>query len=755
MKKEKVSPGIALPELKDWHAIAIIVALVAIFFRDILLKEAFFWEDFIYQFYPFRNFAAVSMAHGQLPLWNPYTFSGTPFQADIQSALFYIPNLLLTFFVSGDRLSYYWVELLVIAHIAIAGITMYYLVKDFGVHRVYALFSSVIFSLSGFMITHTIHLVMISQVAWLPLILLLFRKALRQKSTLFMILAGLVLGHAVLAGFPQLSLYIFFFLFLYFVFEFVVALKRQGFTSTLPYIPIAIGMIVIAIALTAIQILPTLELAPLSQRAEITFTKSLEGMLSWNQLITMIVPKYFGSSGAQGASYFGPGQYWAYWETCFYLGIPALIFIAFSISQWKENRYVPFFFLIGVFSILYALGDGFIFHKFFFDFIPGFDKFRSIGRMTLLWTFSGAILSAFGLRAVVEMVQAQNSKGNKLLIAIALATGIVWMIGQFDILSPASSRQPNGAIHPVIMGETITALILIAVTIGAVVFFSRKIISGVVAMALLLALQFVDMNIFGFSQNNGSINPEDYYNRTAQVVDLLKRDGDKEYFRINSRIGGAMILDRNQGMVDQIFMMEGYTPLVLQRVYPPASSWDRTCDLLNAKYRIVVDEKQRRIDLTSVGTYLPRGYLVYHSQVLSDEKQLKEAMEKPDFDPRQTILLEEDPGFRTDTISAGMQGNVKITSYSLNSLTLTVSTQRNAFLVLSEIFYPGWNAYIDGQRRTIYRADWSLRAVPIEAGDHQVEIRFEPVSFHRGMQITIGTIFLSIIGIVFSVRKKK
>src|ERR1051326_1606754 len=106
-KPVKPQPRPNLP-VKDWHAGLTSALLVAFLFRDILLQKAFFWEDFIYQYYPFRNFAAVSMNNGQLPLWNPFTFNGMPFQADIQTAVFYLPNLLLTLFVSSGRLPFYW-----------------------------------------------------------------------------------------------------------------------------------------------------------------------------------------------------------------------------------------------------------------------------------------------------------------------------------------------------------------------------------------------------------------------------------------------------------------------------------------------------------------------------------------------------------------------------------------------------------------------------------------------------------------------
>src|ERR1041385_6721298 len=217
-KPVKPQPRPNLP-VKDWHAVLTIALLVAIFFRDILLQKAFFWEDFIYQYYAFRNFAAVSLAGGHLPLWNPYTFSGMPFQADIQTAVFYIPNLLLTFFVSAGRLPFYWLEVEIILHYVIAGVCMFYLVKDLGAEKVFALFGGVLYALSGFMIMQVIHETFICQVAWLPLVILFFRRSLINSSAASMILASLILGHSVLAGSPQFTLYIFMLLFLIFCYE--------------------------------------------------------------------------------------------------------------------------------------------------------------------------------------------------------------------------------------------------------------------------------------------------------------------------------------------------------------------------------------------------------------------------------------------------------------------------------------------------------------------------------------------------------
>ncbi len=752
---ETKASQIPFPTMKDWHAVLALVLLVGIYFRDIIFQKFFLWEDFLYQFYPFRHFAAVSMAHGEIPLWNPYTFNGTPFQADIQSALFYLPNVLLTLFVSGDRLHFYWVELLTITHYALAGICMYYLARSFEIERIFALFSGIVFTFSGFMVTHAIHEVIICQVAWFPLVLLLFRKALLQRSLLHTILGGVVLGHALLAGFPQLTLYFCFFLLMFFLMEFVVAVRDEGFKPALSMILPAAGTIVFALALTGIQLLPTLELAPISQRAEISYAKSQEGALAVKQLITILVPKFFGSTHAQGSDYWGPGVYWAYWETCLYAGVVALAAMAFSFLLLRKNRYVAFFFGTILFALSFAVGDHFVLQKLFFYYVPGFDKFRNPGRMSLFFTMSIALLSGFGFQNLFRLGINETRKVVRVLAFLIAGGAIVLLIAYQGFLQPTENRAAFEQVHPLAVAETKAAAVLLAAACAVLYLSYKRKLTATIGVMLLLALQFADMHMFGFDQNNGTLSPEEYYSRTADLVSMLKSDGQKEYFRVNTRQGSAMLLDRNQGMIDRISLLEGYTPLSLQRVYPPARNWSGVCDLLNAKYRIVVDQQQRSMELGMSSTYVPRAFMVYEAAILADNGKISSFMTSDTFDPRKAVVLEEDPNFTADT--AGMSGkwSANITSYGLNSLSLTVTTPVNGYLVLSEVYYPGWNAYVDGAVRKIYRADWNLRAIPVEAGNHKVDVKFEPESYHRGAMISLATVGLSAIGIVYSVMKRR
>ncbi|MBI5020621.1 MAG: YfhO family protein [Ignavibacteriales bacterium] len=752
MTKGKTKTSIGMPHIKDWHAVIIICSLVAIFFRDILLQKAFFWDDFLYQYYPYRNFSAVSLSGGELPLWNPYTFSGSPFQADIQSAVFYIPNLILTLFVAGGKLNFYWLEIQIIIHMMIAGVSIYFLAKEFGLLNFAALFTGVIFSLSGFMISHVIHHTIICHIAWLPLIILLFRRAVLQHSLITMILGGMVLGNVILAGSPQVSLYIMFFLLIYFIFELLNGWKENSISGSVKKSSIAIGFVIIALAFTAIQLLPTIELAPLSQRAEITYEKSQEGQLVWQQLITFIIPKYFGSSGAEGSTYWGNGAYWVYWETCFYLGIPAFILIIFSMTRFRANRYIIFFFSIGIFSVLYALGDNFILHNFFFHYIPGFDKFRSVGRIMLISAFSFSLLAGFGIQAMFDLINQSPQKFKKILIGIGAIVIILFLLSLAGWMQGGVDRRVADQIHANTV-EASTSMLLISLTSVGLIFLISRRFSAFIMLGALLIVLFIDINLFGFNHNNGTTNPDEYYRRTESLVRSLREAGQQEYFRVNSRRENTMILDRNQGMIDRIFMMEGYTPLSLQRNYPIVKDFDRACDLLNAKYQLVVDESRRLMDLVPSKTYLPRVFFVYDSKIITNEDSARAYMIRDEFNPRSTAVFERDPQFTVDGISG--DGKAVITSYSLNKISVQAETPKNGLLILSEIFYPGWNAYIDGTLTPIHRVDWCLRAIPVKSGRHEIVLRFEPESFRIGSLITFSTLLISVVSILFIQIKKK
>ncbi len=747
-----------ISEPNDWQCIAIIVLLALIFFREVLLGNAFWWQDFLYYTYPVRNFAAASMVRGEIPFWNPFTFSGMPFLADIGTTVFYIPCIALNLFVEDGHLSYYWLELWGIAHYILAGVSMYYLAKSFDVRRVPALFAAVAFMLTGYMAVHAIHQSTMSLASWIPLIVLLFRRVLAERKWKWVFLAALVIGHSILTGFPQLSLYIYLFLLALFLFE-IFSQHRKDIFSREPLRMAfrAASCVGLSVALVAFQLLLTTELAELSHRTKITYEYSADGSLAWSQLITLIFPKFFGVSSAQGYEYFGPGPYYYFWETCIYLGVLPLLLMCFSILFWKRNKYIGFLWGFAAFGIMYALGNNFFLHKRFFDYAPGFSTFRFPARITIFLALAAALLSSFVIQYLFyETPTKRESLLMKRILAVLVGMGLLlWLLVQSGMLEGSFPfLKDQHALSVIAKPLTVSLLLLIVSGVLVYTMITRGAKLRWIGAAI-VAVLFLDLSIFGDSHNNSKVNPAEYYGKAENIVKFLKQEGTSEYFRTNTRNAQGMIMDRNQGMMDRISTTEGFVPLMLKRGIVQVGTPEQSFDLLNVKYKTVLDQRGDGLTLAKNDTYLPRAFFLYEIYVAHSEDEMLAYLKSPAFNHRSTAVLEKDPGvvFQHDTTAPQWKAHIR--DYKNNSIALDVETDRDGVLVLSEMYYPGWKAYVDGAETAVFSVDYNLRGMIVPRGSHHVEVRFKPEFLALGGMISVGTLLVCGIGLAASTMKSR
>ena len=133
-------------------------------------------------------------------------------------------------------------------------------------------------------------------------------------------------------------------------------------------------------------------------------------------------------------------------------------------------------------------------------------------------------------------------------------------------------------------------------------------------------------------------------------------------------------------------------------------------------------------------------------------------MTQKEFRPGQEVLLEEEPEWDTPPNLpfvkgskwelkehlSGPRNKVEFISESNNRLHLQVMAAENGLLVLSDTYYPGWRAFVDGKGTKIYRADYTIRAIPLDTGAHRVELVYDPISFKLGA----GAALLGILGCI-------
>jgi len=153
--------------------------------------------------------------------------------------------------------------------------------------------------------------------------------------------------------------------------------------------------------------------------------------------------------------------------------------------------------------------------------------------------------------------------------------------------------------------------------------------------------------------------------------------------------------------------------------------------------------KENTIKLYKNRSPLPRAWLVKDYKVMDSIAILLKMMTK-DFHPDREALLEEElPHFSPlSQRGEGKKGRVEFISETNNRLLLQARVEEDSLLILSDTYYPGWKAFVDGEKTKIYRADYTFRAIPLSAGPHRVEFVYDPLSFKLGALFT----FLGIIG---------
>jgi len=727
---------------KNFHIYALFIGLCLLYFNRIVFGNYYFFEDFLYQYYPFRNFFVTSLRNGTFPLWDPYVFAGTSLIGDIQNALFYPFNIILVLFVKRGVLSFYALELQNILHILLAGIFTYMYGREIKLSKNASMISAVTFMFSGFLITRMIHLTFVNVIVWLPLILLFLQKALNEKSYFYSILGGLFMGLSMLAGSPQFSLHIFYFLVFYTLFFIVTNRENSSVIKSFSFLSI---ILIISLGIAAIQYLPAFEYSKYTVRESISFKDSSVFSIHPGYLLTLLVPKLFrdfsGTAQTYVVSSLEIGEaYGSFWERAIYLGIFPFILLFFSFKD-RKNKLIWFFAAMAVFFLIAAFGKYTPLYKFIYYCLPGFNKFRIPGRFSGLFSFSMAILAGFGANVFFDKRKIKFPKVLFWLIGLVL---IFWILIYTGIFKNISKFTANIDVYKNIKKQYSFFVLFLSLSLVIVFLRTKKVLSMNYLAIFSVMLIFIDLFNFGHNFNQSKISPQEFYT-FHELVKYFQEESKKEKFRINAIEGNQLILKRNSGNIYQLELIEGYTPLRIKRFVEFSQlPSDRKLDLLNVKYKFSLAKEGGGIKIVSKKGYVPRAFMVYKYTLEKEEDNILDMLSEEEFRYFDEVILEENP-------LISLSGEKKLPEYKIgnklfevNRISLKVQTSASGFLVLSEIYNPGWQAYIDGQETKIYCADYTLRAIPVEKGIHQVEMVYNPRTFRTGRIITVCTLVLAV-----------
>src|SRR5437773_2683434 len=362
-----------------------------------------------------RVHVAEVLRHGDLPLWNPYLFSGFPLLADIEAGAFYPPNVLFLFLPGPWAMN-----LVAVSSYVLAALFTWLYAGSIGATPFGALVSGIAFGTSGFMVSHLGHASIVNAAAWFPLIMLFAERLRREARWPDVAGAGVTLAVQVFAGHPQIAAYSLLAAGLYVLFFAVAGPAPAGRAR---YVAASAAALACGLALAACQIVPTAELTAQSNRAWISYGAFSEPALPPSHLLLFLFPYVFGG-GSAGPYVFGPmGLSVA--EATGYVGLIPLGLAFAALPLGRRNPHARFWLILGALALVMALGPRTPLHRFLF-LLPGYNRFRAPARNLMVVDLAVAVLAGLALSAVPSL--ARSIRRSAVLLGIGVAGLAGWIL---------------------------------------------------------------------------------------------------------------------------------------------------------------------------------------------------------------------------------------------------------------------------------------------------------------------------------------
>jgi len=724
-----------------WFPYVVFLVATLVFFREQIFGTFYFWASFMSDFnelhIPYQTFAIENLKSFHIPFWNPYTYNGMPFLADIQVGFFYPFNFLLFLFVKAGDLPVKALEYQIILHFFIAQVSMFLLARELKISIFGSIIAALSFSFSGILVYRIIIQTFIYQLVWLPLIFLLFHKISTEMKLKYSLYAGLLLGMLLLTGHPQAFFYNSLFILFFIVFSVIWGLVKKEkdrkqtlwllFLSGLPFI--------IAIGISAIQIFHTYELASLSKRTLLTLQEAADGSLQIKQLLTAFIPKLFGSSDMMPnhIPFYLVNKGYIYWETGFYFGLTAIILGTIGWAKQIKSPLSIFMIIIAVFGFLHAMGiNGFLFQIVFQ--LPLFDKFRFPVRTMYYVVFAFTLFAGFGF----DILKKQAKGENRILIVLSIAIPILITVTIFSEFFTSLLGTPDKFVSAVSDYSQIS--LLLSVIIGIIIFlFINKKVPAMIAGVVFILIIIFDLNYNLGSFKNSTISSKQVYKIDRNIENLLRAKPPNDIFRVKMRNKFVLPFQRNSGLVNKIMFYEGFNPLQLLKKTPPGK---KSLDLLSVKYQIETDLEKKKSYFKQRNTFLPHERMTYKTKELS-VKGLIRVMKSEDIDYKNISLVEKKLSLKyAQKDRDSVRSYVKCLQYTSDYQKYEIDTEENGLLNISEVWYPAWKAKIDGRETEIYKINYCLRGVEIPRGKHIIEFSYESKCFFWGVFVSLFTLLI-------------
>jgi hypothetical protein len=686
--------------------------------------------DMAHQHYFWAYFKKACYLNWTLPLWCPYIFAGRPFAAEPATAAFYPPDIAYLI------LPLSWaINLSIVMHQCMAGIFTYLYCREVGLQRNASLIGAMAFMFNGFFICAMGlgHMGIVRTSYYLPVVFYFVERGLARKDRRSYLWGSLALALQILCGHPQMYFYTVLFLGIYVLLRaMIIGDNKARHLGIFSPFCVFLFMVGTAVSLTLFQLLLSLEFAQLSSRASLPVDFSVEGSFHPISLLHMFFPNLTIDHHSPLSVRSLP----------LYAGImPLLMGIFALLSLIRKKRHVLLIGLLGASSFLLMLGDRSPVFDLFYYLVPGMKFFRFPGRAAIILMFCVSVLAAFGADELFsDRPHRRHPRAFAATLGVLVA-GILFL-GMMLIFYPSHLSQTSFLNwHTLLTSETsiqwnsppvLIPIVCIMAGFAAFCTLGRFGTSGR-AQVIVICIIWVDL----FASFSGRINTFGLSELSAEKLPAPKNVKNVNLFRVY-----VPSLYPNRSIIDGVQSISGYSPLIMSRYGRFRSAVHDQPDALarmwNMRFVGSFDETSQQHSLVELDNWTPRAYLVSDYHVVESEDDSLQIISEENFDPMERVILEQTPTFAPYSQKA--DSHIIRTHTATNEIKVFCETTIPTILVLSEQYYPGWKATIDGNPTKLYRANYLLRAVEVPAGKHVIRFRFRPTGITVGLPISLAVL---------------
>lgn len=763
----------------DAACVLLLAGAVASMFPGVVVDGGvFFVQDVMVQNVPFRHFLHEALGQGRLPLWEPRINGGFPLFAEGQVGALYPPNLIAAALLSPAQATT-WSVLL---HTWLAATGVFFYLRALGSGRMAGITAGLSFGLSGYLLVRAMSPNFVAAAAGIPWAFLVIESGLRRRHATVAGLAGLITALQLLAGHPQAAFYG------------ALAAGAYGLVRAAQWQawPTAVRGAVIAaagVAIACVQVLPTMELAGLSLRADgISYDQFVNMSLPPERLLALVLPNLFGNSAS--GTYWG-GDVGFFIQLCPYVGVLTLLLAVVGARDSSHSAR-------GFFVVLAVLGLGLSLGRYTGWFetlhaVPGLRQFRIPTRFLLWWSFAASVLCGLGvdrlLRDPRPLAPACRMAGALLMLCVAGAAGMAW---QQSMGADEASNMARWMDE--VRLDAWRAMLVLAAGLTICSARWRRLPSAPLLTAIAcVVITWADLRSFAVDFN-GTV-PESVYTQMPATAAAIHADAAADSGLDGSaaqavpawgrfRVAG-LISERNApydwhggwssnpaayeaypatlrmytaGLYGLANAMPGWSPLHLRAQWEFSRGYPGWLGMANVRYLITYGSLSpalaeqvyteapaggRGVTVSRLRQTLPRAWVVGRAIVEPDGPARLRQMRTPGFDPRRVVMLDR-AAANPPPVSAGF-AVASIEQYSPEQVVVSLP-QTDGFLVLADTYAPGWSARVDGEARDILAANHVFRAVAVRAHERQVQFDYQPAAVSTGawMSALAAALWLSL-----------